>query len=282
MRETSNMFILDGIDITDNDVRQPSIRPSVDAIQEFKVQNSTFSAEYGRQAGGMINVTTKSGTNEMHGTAYEFVRNNIFDAKNFFDPPNQETPPLRRNQFGGTIGGPLKKDRTFFFGNYEQLIERAAQTRAATVPKPEWLTGDFSSLLDPSLGSRRVQLRNPLTGQDFAGNIIPAGMLNPTSLLAAKVYPTQNTGSTGPLGDQFVSAPTLKTDSYLMTGRIDHQILTEQQHLREVVIQPREHSRSLRFFLGDFRSSLLCENRRYAQPGDNDFRYLDSDTNHRQ
>ncbi len=224
MRETSNMFILDGIDITDNDVRQPSIRPSVDAIQEFKVQNSTFSAEYGRQAGGMINVTTKSGTNDLHGTVYEFVRNNIFDAKNFFDAPNQPTPPLRRNQFGGTIGGPIVKERTFFFGNYEELIERAAQTRIATVPKQAWLAGDFSSLLDPSLGSKRVQLKNPLTGQDFAGNIIPPNMLNTASLLAAKIYPAPNTGVTGSLGDQSVSSPTLKTTSYLMTGRIDHQI----------------------------------------------------------
>jgi len=224
MRETSNMFILDGIDITDNDVRQPSIRPSVDAIQEFKVQNSTFSAEYGRQAGGMINVTTKSGTNDLHGTVYEFVRNNIFDAKNFFDAPNQPIPPLRRNQFGGTIGGPIRKDRTFFFGNYEELIERAAQTRIAVVPKQAWLNGDFSSLLDPSLGSKRIQLKNPLTGQDFPGNIIPPGMLNAPSMLAAKIYPIQNTGVTGPLGDQFVSSPTLSTTSYLMTGRIDHQI----------------------------------------------------------
>jgi hypothetical protein len=230
MRETSNLFILDGIDITDNDTRQPTVYPSVDVIQEFKVQNSTYSAEYGRSAGGMINVTTKSGTNDLHGNLFEFVRNSMFDAKNFFDSPTQKIPPLRRNNFGGTLGGPLSlgslyngKNRTFFFGAFDETLERAGQTRIATVPKPEWLKGDFSSLLSPSLGSKTIQMKDPLTGQPFPGNIIPQNMLNPVALLAAQVYPAQNTGITTPLGDQFVSSPTLRTDTYLWNGRVDHQ-----------------------------------------------------------
>ncbi len=222
LRETSNMFILDGVDITDPNVRQPSVRPSVDAIQEFKVLTSAYSAEYGRQAGGMVVVTTKSGSNNIHGTLFEYVRNSMFDAKNYFEPANRPIADLRRNQFGGTIGGPIRKDRTFFFFNYEALRERKADTRVAAVPRTEWLGGDFSSLLNPGPGRSRVVLQNRLTGQPFPNNVIPANMLSPVALVAAKIFPapTQNIDSHG---GQFVGSPRQKVDTSLITTRVDHQ-----------------------------------------------------------
>ena len=222
LRETSNMFILDGVDITDPNVRQPSVRPSVDAIQEFKVLTSAYSAEYGRQAGGMVVVTTKSGTNEFHGTLFEYVRNSMFDAKNYFEPAGRPIADLRRNQFGGTIGGPIRKDRTFFFFNFEALRERKADTRVAAVPRTEWLQGDFSSLLNPSPGRTGIVLQNRLTGQPFPNNIIPANMLNPVAQIATRIYaaPTQNIDSHG---GQFVGSPRQKIDTSLITTRVDHQ-----------------------------------------------------------
>lgn len=223
MRETSNMFILDGVDITDPNVRQPSVRPSVDAIQEFKVLTSAYSAEYGRQAGGMIVVTTRAGTNEFHGGVFEYVRNSMFDAKNFFDAKTRPIPPLRRNQFGGTIGGPVQKDRTFFFGNLEGLIERKVDTRQFAVPRQEWLRGDFSSLLDPSLGSRVVRLLDRTTGQPFPNNVIPLARLSSVSRLAATIYPAPAT-DLNPLGGRAVGSPSQKTDTYLFTTRVDHQL----------------------------------------------------------
>src|SRR5262249_32879750 len=107
-------FTLDGVDIVENLVKALSFKPSVDMIQEFKVETSTYAAEYGRVAGGHIRATTKSGTNSFHGTAFEFLRNSIFDAKNLFDSASAPIPGLRRNNFGGTIGGPIVKDKTFF------------------------------------------------------------------------------------------------------------------------------------------------------------------------
>jgi len=129
--EIANQYILDGIDNNDETTNQPLHRPILDAVREFKVLTGTYSAEYGRQAGGQIIVTTQSGTNEFHGAAWEFHRNSGLDARNFFAP---QKPSFRRNQFGGVLGGPIKKDQTFFFCAYE--VQRSGQQEAgmATVP----------------------------------------------------------------------------------------------------------------------------------------------------
>ena len=112
-------FLVDGADLMGKDNTTPSgvsgIMMGVDTIQEFRVSTSSFSAEFGRNSGGVISAITKSGTNQFHGTAFEFLRNNDLDARNFFDVGSGQ-PAFRRNQFGGTIGGPVKKDKTFFFG----------------------------------------------------------------------------------------------------------------------------------------------------------------------
>ena len=112
MRETSNNILLDGVENKDLAINQITINPSVDSLAEMKVQSSTYSAEYGRQAGAQINMTTKSGTNEFHGTVYEFFRNGHMDARNFFDNPTQPQPQFKRNVYGVSIGGPIAHDKT--------------------------------------------------------------------------------------------------------------------------------------------------------------------------
>src|SRR5258706_15459815 len=137
-RLTSNYFMLDGTDINDSQNFTPGGAggqlPGVEAIREFQVITHNANAEYGRSSGGIINAVSKSGTNSLHGDVYEFLRNSVFDAKNYFDDHNKPTPLFIRNQYGAAIGGPIKKDKLFFFGNYEAMRERLNYTASAVVP----------------------------------------------------------------------------------------------------------------------------------------------------
>jgi hypothetical protein len=146
MRDTSNNFLVDGIDNNEMAVSTITYFPSIDAIQEFKVQTSASDAEFGRNGGGTVNLTIKSGTNQIHGTVFEFLRNEKMDAKNFFDPAGAPTPPLKRNQFGFSLGGPIVRDKTFFFGDYEGKRYTEAQTFVSTVPTVAQQNGDFSGI----------------------------------------------------------------------------------------------------------------------------------------
>jgi hypothetical protein len=123
-REQSNNFLLDGMDNNDLAINQYAVAISTEAIQEFKVQASTYSAEFGRSPGAQINIATKTGTNGYHGVLYEYFRNSALDAKNFFDRPGP-IPGYKRNQYGASFGGPIKKNKTFFFGNFDQSRHRA-------------------------------------------------------------------------------------------------------------------------------------------------------------
>src|SRR5438876_691239 len=118
-------FMLNGINLNDISNQQVTFQPSINTVDEFKVTNSTFSAEYGRNSGAIVNVATKSGTNQFHGEVFDYLRNDLFDARNFFDVTK---PAFRRNQYGGALGGPIVKDRTFFFFSYEGLKHRQALT----------------------------------------------------------------------------------------------------------------------------------------------------------
>ncbi|PYX60289.1 MAG: TonB-dependent receptor [Acidobacteria bacterium] len=154
-RSLQNNFLLDGVDNNSNlpDLLNETnyvIQPSVEALEEFKVQTNAYSAEFGRGNGAIINATIKSGSNRFHGSVYEFLRNEKFDAKNFFDDPNSRIAPYKQNQFGFTFGGPLVRNRTFFFVDYEGLRIRQAQTLTSTVPTLAQRSGDFSSQLDLS------------------------------------------------------------------------------------------------------------------------------------
>lgn len=186
--ESSNNFLLNGLDNNDEAIDAPSFRPSVDAIAEFKVLTGLYSAEFGRSSGGQVVVVTKSGTNQIHGTAFEFVRNQIFDARNFFTPAGQ-TPVFKRNQFGATAGGPIIRNRTFFFFSYEGLRLRQEQDGKTTVPLPGMASGDFSSLL--TLTSP-IRITDPSTGAPYSGNIIPQSQISKIGSALAHYYPAAN------------------------------------------------------------------------------------------
>ncbi|MEP6601450.1 MAG: TonB-dependent receptor, partial [Nitrospirota bacterium] len=141
-RSQNNDFLLDGVQNTDGDVNAFIITPSIDAVQEFRVETSNYSAEFGHSSGAQINVITKTGTNVMHGSVYEFLRNSAVDARPFTNP--RALPAFRFNQFGAALGGRIRKDSTFFFANYEGLRSVQGQSAIGTVPSAQQRSGDFS------------------------------------------------------------------------------------------------------------------------------------------
>ncbi|MGB7267345.1 MAG: carboxypeptidase-like regulatory domain-containing protein, partial [Terracidiphilus sp.] len=161
--EASNTSIYDGFDNNNDQQSIPSYQPSVDAIAEFKVLTGLYDAEYGRDYGGQLVVTGKSGTNAFHGTLYEYLRNQVFDGENFFIGKSTK-PYYKRSQFGATLGGPIRRDKTFFFFGFEGLRDLEQVTAVGTVPEPAWLKGDLSSILPAH------QLKNPFVGGNIANN----------------------------------------------------------------------------------------------------------------
>src|SRR5262249_44857644 len=152
------------------------VKPPVDAIREFEVAGSTYDASFGRSAGAQVNVVFKSGSNKFHGTAYEFLRNRVFDARNFFALPNEPAPQYQRNQFGFSLGGRIIKDRTFFFADYEATRLREGITRVTNVPTLAERNGDFSQSLLPK---PLIPPGLPGAGLPFPGNQLPAPFINP-------------------------------------------------------------------------------------------------------
>src|SRR5579864_4992143 len=143
-RSTSNNFMVDGVDNNNYFAGEAAQLPSIDSIQEFEVQTNTFAAEYGRNTGSVVNLVTKSGSNRLHGSAYEFFRNDILDARNFFNDSAFPKSALRLNQFGGTLGGPIVQNKTFFFLNYEGFRRAAGITRITNVPTADERAGKFT------------------------------------------------------------------------------------------------------------------------------------------
>jgi hypothetical protein len=171
MRANSNNYSLDGADNQDPFFNTPSVFPNPDALEEFSLQTSNYSAELGRNAGGAMNAVTRSGGNELHGTVFEFLRNQDFDARSFFA---NSVSPFKRNQFGGTVGGPIRKDKTFFFGSYQGTrVNSEPGTQTPVVPTTAQRNGDFT-------GAKSI--KDPTTGTLFPGNIIPTSRLSTTAL----------------------------------------------------------------------------------------------------
>src|SRR5215467_3156238 len=170
---TGNNYVMDGADNNDtfSNVNLPF--PFPDALQEFSVQTNGLSAQFGIHPGTVVNVVTKSGTNQIHGDLFEFIRNGDFNARNFF-APTQDT--LRRNQFGGTVGGPVRKDKLFLFNGFQATRTRTAPPQTISlVPTQAALSGDFSTLESAGCQSSHmtVTLKDPTTGQPFPNNFIP-------------------------------------------------------------------------------------------------------------
>jgi hypothetical protein len=139
-----NLYLVDGVSVTDEAFNNLVLSPSVDDVQEVNINQTSYDAEFGGKSGGIINVITKSGTNSFHGSVFEFIRNDIFDAENFFVKPTQSKPPFKQNQFGGSIGGPIQRDKTFFFADYEGERVRKSLTDTFTVPTAAEAFGNFT------------------------------------------------------------------------------------------------------------------------------------------
>ncbi len=214
-----NHYTLDGAHNQEGFFKSYGLAPSVDAVQEFKIQIGQYSAEFGAGGGAVINVVTKSGTNEFHGVAWEFLRNDNFDARNFFLPSTEKIAPLAQNQYGVAAGGPIRKDRMFLFGNWEQTKIRRGVFRTGSAPTAAERRGDLSAF--------GKVIFDPRTGNPFPGNIIPATRIDPISARLAEFYPLPNNAN--PLAN-FVSSPSLRSDldSYLL--RYDH-LLTSKHSL---------------------------------------------------
>ena len=152
-----NNFILDGVDNNSNDVGTNVLKTNVDAIAEFKVQTSNYSAEFGRSGGAVINATIKSGTNQFHGNVFEFLRNDVLDARGFFEPSGDKKAPFRQNQFGSTLGGPIIRDKLSFFMDYQGTRIGTSQTEFDGADAAEF-GGDFSvfdsTIYDPDTTDR--------------------------------------------------------------------------------------------------------------------------------
>ena len=160
-REDSNNFLLDGVYNVDPKLNTFAVRPSVDAIREFENLTSTYDASFGRAAGAQVNVVLKSGSNDLHGSIFEFHRNGALDARNFFVPANEADPRYLRNQFGFSLGGPIRKDKTFFFADYEGTRSSEGITRVTNVPTLAERSGDFSQSLLACPPIRSPACRSP-------------------------------------------------------------------------------------------------------------------------
>jgi len=247
VRPYQNNFLLDGVDnnsLSEDLVSQQSfvIGPPPDAIAEFKVQTNSMSAEFGRSGGAVLNVTIKSGTNDLHGTVYEFLRNSALDANNFFNDANgAPIAPFKQNQFGFSTGAPILipkvyngKNRTFFFFDYQGTRIRTGQTFLASVPPDAWRTGNFAPLngvafntvYDPATGS--VDANGDAVGRlPFAGNQIPQNRWNPVAAKLLSMFPEPNVpGSANNLGvsNNYLSNPVEPNDTNQLDLRIDHKI----------------------------------------------------------
>ena len=224
-RSGHNIYLLDGTKVTDELFNNLVINPSIDSIEEFKIQKSMYPAEFGGKASALINVSTKAGSNAFRGSVFEFHRNDALDARNYFHPAGQPKPELRQNQFGGALGGPLARNRSFFFGSYERTEMHRSLTRTFSVPTAAVRAGNFAGLgaiCDPQTISA--------TGvcAPFTNNQIPATRMDPiaTAFLSNVPLPT----SSAPVQNlAAVEASTRALDQFSV--RVDHRLTDADQLL---------------------------------------------------
>src|ERR1041385_2143593 len=261
LRVSNNNFLLNGVDNNEFGLGGVIVLPPPDAIQEFTTEENSMSAEFGR-GGAAVNVVLKSGANQVHGGLYEFIRNDKLDARNYFaSPPPSPKPGFKRNQFGFFLGGPIIKDKTFIFGDYQGSRVRQAQTFVSSVPNAAERAGDFSDRLTgdtfspcsnpapseffdtgtifdpfsthdytcinqpPPPNQEIVKIRDPISSNGQL-NVIPPNMLNATGLNLADLYPMPNAAG---LFNNYLSNPSLSNDQDAFDIRFDHHFREQDQ-----------------------------------------------------
>ncbi len=227
-RPRANEYLFDGISVLQPEPGQVAFLPVIDAIQEFKIESNSLPAEFGRFNGGVVNLTTKAGANVFHGNGFEFLRNEAFNARNVFQSTNPMKPEHRRHQFGGTLGGPIVKDRTFFFVDYQGQRQSIGRTAISTVPTLLQRQGIFTE----TIGGRVPVVYDPATGgttrDAFAGGTIPLSRMDPVALALLKRYPLPTSSG--------VANNYSRTDSEIdnqdqWDARIDHKFATNRDQL---------------------------------------------------
>jgi hypothetical protein len=213
MRSSLNNFVLDGVDnnsygTSNQGFSNQVVQLSPDAVQEFRVETTNYSAEFGRAGGGVVNATIRSGTNEFHGAAWEYLRNTKLNATGFFKPVNNQKPVLIQNQFGGAFGGPVIKEKAFFFADYEGYRRISRRISRVTLPT-----------LDQRQGSLGIAIRNPLTGDIYQNGVIPQNVITPFARAVLADLPAPNRPG---LADNFESQPRRSDQTDKGDGRYDH------------------------------------------------------------
>lgn len=225
-RDSSNQLLIDGIDNTEMIAQTFIVRPAVDGLQEFKVLTNNAGAEFGRAGGAVVITSTKAGTNRFHGSAFEFLRNSDLDSKNFFDRPSPyPIPEYRLNDFGATTGGPIIRNRTFFFVDYEGTRERQASTILTTVPTAAMKAGNFSGvnrIFDPTT---TTPSGNNYSRVEFPNDTIPASRFDPIGAQIVALYPAPQTSA---LANNYVATPIKQSTTDRGDLRIDHQLTSSQ------------------------------------------------------
>ena len=215
---------MDGADNVDHGSnRTILVYPSVDAIEEFKIQRNNYGAEFGQAGGAQINIVTRGGTNEYHGSGYYFARRDQLNAIDFFlKEAGQEKAPLKWDDFGGTFGGPIIKDKLHFFASFEQAKDKRTEVRSSFVPSAAERNGDFSG---PGLpGCSEQKPIDPLTGQPFPGNIIPSNRISPAGKLMMGLMSLPNTTPSGGSCTNWVEAVAAPIDYHQFHGRADWSV----------------------------------------------------------
>ena len=228
-RAGHNIYMLDGVKVTDELFNNLVINPSVDSIQEFKIQKSMYPPEFGGKASALINVATKAGTNQYHGSVFTFVRDERFDAHNYFAPRNEPVPPLDQGQFGGTFGGPIVRDRTFAFLSYEGQRTTRSLTQTFSVPSAAVRGGDFTGF-DPLCDPLTRDPASGACGSLLAGNRIPAGRIDPIAAAFLEQVPLPN--AAGEV-QNLTSVERSESDIDQFSARLDHRVgASDQMFLR--------------------------------------------------
>ena len=229
-RGTFNLFTIDGLDDRDQSVGTLKVFPNLESISEFKVQVGNSDAEFAT-GGAVVNVITRSGSNELHGSAFEFLRNQVFDARNFFDAAK---PPFQQNQFGGAIGGPIRRNKTFFFADYQGLRVHTSATQLLSEPTLAMRAGDFSAVPVSSTNPAAIRLYDPATydpatntRQLFPGNQIPASRIDPVAKNILQIFALPN--QSGFVNNFRLNNLNVQVEDQ-WDGRLDH-IFTEKDSI---------------------------------------------------
>ncbi len=256
-REAANNFLLDGVDNNDLFLNRIVVNPSLDAVKEVSMLQSTYDAEHGRSAGAQVNVVIKSGTRDIRGSAYEYFRDEALDARPAFLPAGTDKPSLSKHQLGGTVGGPFGRFPSFYFFSIDAIQAHEADTRLARVPTDAERAGDFSALGRPII--------DPFTQRPFPGNVIPASRMSAAGRATADLYPRANTSGQG--SANYVSSPegqrdaiqfTIKTDHHGWQDRPFHVRYTYGREDRDLPFPARARN------LPDFGTSVLDEGHNFA------------------